>query len=237
MKKIAKFLKKRSYNYKKTIVGLLEQRLLKLSDALSEREKAIAEKEAALEALDIAIKAKEMALMERNDAIRDRDRAIKDAFIDSLTGCYNRNYFDKIMAENYDPEINHKRIALIFIDINNLKETNDKYGHDAGDKLIRDTAEFLKSNFRKKFDTVIRIGGDEFVIFCYNYRENDIFEEALTKKTCKCRNDSPLSFAFGVAVFDKDIDVSLEDTRKRADERMYKCKNSDKCKNSHSLTI
>lgn len=228
MKRIAKAIRARSLRYREVILSGREHKLDELAKALRDREQAIFEKEEALIERDKAIHARELALSERNDAIKDRDKAIKDAFIDSLTNCYNRNYFNKVMSENDNADLNHKKIALIFIDINDLKKTNDELGHDAGDRLIRETADFLRLNFRKKFDTVIRLGGDEFVVICYNYRENDFFEEALIKKVSDCRVCSPLCFAFGVAVFDKSIDDSLDDTKNRADERMYKCKGCDK---------
>ena len=148
----------------------------------------------------------------------------QDSLVDSLTGCYNRNFFEKYKSENFDPNRDHNKIGLVFVDLNDLKKTNDSLGHEAGDKLIKDSANFLKSNFRKD-DTVIRLGGDEFVVICRNYQEDQNFEENLYFKVDESRIlKSPVSFAFGVAVFDEKRDKNLDDTSHRADKLMYEHK-------------
>ena len=80
---------------------------------------------------------------------------------DSLTKMYNRDYFE----ERFD-FYNKQQIpmAVIVCDVNNLKCINDKYGHNVGDDLIRNTAILLKSlvDGNREF---YRIGGDEFVLF------------------------------------------------------------------------
>src|SRR5574344_3124726 len=68
------------------------------------------------------------------------DKIYKSIYKDSLTGCYNRNYFEKFKQEHFDPNRDHNRIRLVFVDINNLKTINDTQGHQAGDTLIKNTA-------------------------------------------------------------------------------------------------
>lgn len=80
---------------------------------------------------------------------------------DVMTGLYNRTYFQETMqrmqATPQDP------ITFIVADLNELKEANDTYGHEAGDSLIRRAAEVLRAAFEP--DTVVaRVGGDEFVV-------------------------------------------------------------------------
>ena len=230
MVSLTELLKNHVYNMKsrEVVLRLREKKLLNKTRILQDREQALREKEDALRERDAAIQTRELALRERDKAIIDRDKAIQDTFIDALTGCYNRNYFEKIMAENSNVDLNHNKVGFIFIDINNLKAVNDKQGHKAGDKLICCTANFLRENFRKNYDTVIRLGGDEFVVVCYNYREITIFEQALKEKMENCSANCPLDFAYGVAVFNKFTDDNFEDTKNRADKRMYDCKIASK---------
>lgn len=153
------------------------------------------------------------------------DKIYKSIYKDSLTGCYNRNYFEKFKQEHFDPNRDHNRIGLVFVDINNLKTINDTQGHQAGDTLIKNTANFLKSNFRKD-DLVIRLGGDEFVVLCHNYENKPNFENLLLTKINEGLVDHPnKNLAFGVAVYNKNQDFSsLDKTKDRADTFMYQKK-------------
>ena len=196
--------------------------LFSLESDLKKREIIIAEKEKALQERDAALRVMEKALLERDEARKDLDIARKDSFVDCLTGCYNRNYFEKLIDENDDCANSHNKIGFIFIDINDLKQINDEQGHEAGDELIVNTAEFLKSNFRKDYDVVMRIGGDEFVVFCYNYRDTENFENNLKLKMERHCSVLPLiNFSYGVAAFDRSIDRDLTYTVVRADKLMY----------------
>ncbi|AEE13967.1 diguanylate cyclase with PAS/PAC sensor [Thermodesulfobium narugense DSM 14796] len=83
------------------------------------------------------------------------------SFHDSLTGLFNRAYFEeeleKLSSGRFSPT------SLIIVDLDNLKLVNDKLGHEKGDLLIKKAAKILSSTFRST-DTVSRIGGDEFAI-------------------------------------------------------------------------
>lgn len=83
------------------------------------------------------------------------------SYHDILTGLYNRRYFEKLLK---DIDINENLpLSVVFIDMNGLKMTNDIFGHNAGDNLIKKTTEILKKSCREK-DIISRVGGDEFVI-------------------------------------------------------------------------
>jgi diguanylate cyclase (GGDEF)-like protein len=153
------------------------------------------------------------------------DKLDKTIYKDDLTGCYNRNFFENFKKNNFDANRDHNDLGLVFVDVNKLKETNDTLGHEAGDNLIKNTAIFLKSNFRKE-DLVIRLGGDEFVVVCKNHENDSSFQNDLPKKiTERLNNNPPVDFAFGIAVYDKEIDSSnLDNTQKRADDLMYQKK-------------
>lgn len=160
------------------------------------------------------------------DKLKEKINEIeRESVVDSLTGCYNRNYFEKFKQEHFDPNRDDNRIGLVFIDVNNLKTINDTQGHKAGDLLIKNTANFLKSNFRKD-DLVIRLGGDEFIVICRNYNNSSNFEEKILHKiTEKLASNPNKNIAFGVAVYDKNQDFSnLDKTKDRADTHMYQNK-------------
>lgn len=79
---------------------------------------------------------------------------------DTLTGVWNRYYYDKIRSE-YDKD-QEKNLAVIFADINGLKYVNDTYGHIKGDEYIKSFAKLLVDTFGKK--SCFRISGDEFLV-------------------------------------------------------------------------
>lgn len=80
---------------------------------------------------------------------------------DSLTGVYNRTFFEEEMRRL--EQSREYPISLVVIDIDNLKFFNDSLGHDVGDALLKSCADILTRSVRKS-DTVARIGGDEFVV-------------------------------------------------------------------------
>ncbi|MDY6913488.1 MAG: GGDEF domain-containing protein [Planctomycetota bacterium] len=86
------------------------------------------------------------------------------AITDHLTGAYNRRYFyhltDHILTSARRCDF---RVTLLLYDIDNFKRYNDKYGHAAGDEILRETASLMKRTSRLQ-DIVARIGGDEFAV-------------------------------------------------------------------------
>lgn len=103
--------------------------------------------------------------------IRDISKEIKLEYklsmisiTDDLSGVFNSRYFyEEIKKETARCSRYDCYLSLLFIDIDNFKLFNDKFGHKAGDEIIRFTGQILKDSVRKKIDTVYRYGGDEFV--------------------------------------------------------------------------
>ena len=78
-------------------------------------------------------------------------------YYDEITKCHSRYYYDNIVKEKY----NDRLCYVIYVDINGLKNINDKYGHHEGTKLIKQVAfDLLKIEDAKD---ICRVGGDEFV--------------------------------------------------------------------------
>ncbi len=83
---------------------------------------------------------------------------------DPLTGLPNRVMFnDRFALASAQADRNQQKIALMFLDLDQFKDINDTLGHEAGDRLLKEVAERL-SRLLRKSDTVVRMGGDEFVI-------------------------------------------------------------------------
>ena len=156
------------------------------------------------------------------------------AYRDSLTGIKNSTAYTEAL-DLLNKEINHSnpQFAVLVADINNLKKTNDRFGHDIGNELIVHTAKILTETF--KTSSVYRIGGDEFAVILknadymnYRYLLNNL-EEACSKDFINVfENKIPVSIAYGVALFDPEIDRVYEDVFAKADHAMYLNKHESK---------
>ena len=146
----------------------------------------------------------------------------KMAYTDALTGIGNRAAFTREMAA-YNEDLH---AACVVADVNNLKIGNDRYGHEEGDRMIRDAAVCLQREF-EDMGVCYRIGGDEF---CILIREGDVNRisqrlqhlEQLAVEEDKGRR-MPLSIACGYAVREG-AQESMEQLFNRADEMMYDVK-------------
>lgn len=97
--------------------------------------------------------------------LRDQHEQLKEAaFTDPLTGAHNRRYFDLFLASAIERARRDRQpVTLMLFDIDNFKAFNDHQGHEAGDRVLRETVRLLRSVIRPA-DKVCRIGGDEFVV-------------------------------------------------------------------------
>ena len=93
-----------------------------------------------------------------------RDKLHEQTIRDPLTGQFNRRYMEKTLERELSRAIRHHgTLGILMIDVDNLKSTNDQYGHGAGDVLLRELGMFLSLHTRNE-DIVCRYGGDEFII-------------------------------------------------------------------------
>jgi len=104
-------------------------------------------------------------LVERAESLQHENKALKKANrLDELTGAHNRRHFEDTLNEEFEFAAKHNStLSLIFVDIDLFKETNDNFGHMAGDKVLQLVAQVLRDTVRSS-DVVARYGGDEFVI-------------------------------------------------------------------------
>ncbi|MBQ6504172.1 MAG: diguanylate cyclase [Flexilinea sp.] len=146
----------------------------------------------------------------------------ENARIDILTGLPNRRTYEEDL-QKFESEPFQDEMIYIAIDINGLKEVNDTFGHDAGDKLIIGAAECIDRafGFRGK---MYRIGGDEFAVFFFGTKEDleKIFpgyEESM--RVWSERNSLELNTAYGYVCRSEFPGSSITEIAKIADERMY----------------
>src|SRR6202044_4033890 len=83
---------------------------------------------------------------------------------DAMTGVYNRAYLDQVLAREFDHSSRHKwPLSLAFADLDNFKSINDRFGHQAGDRILQATARILRGNTRET-DLIARYGGGGFFV-------------------------------------------------------------------------
>jgi diguanylate cyclase (GGDEF)-like protein len=100
----------------------------------------------------------------RQRMAEDKERAERFSSVDWLTGLYNRRHLEYILPQEIARARRHGRpVSLLIVDADHLKEVNDQLGHLQGDQLLTHVAEVLTAQVRL-VDTVIRFGGDEFVV-------------------------------------------------------------------------
>ena len=165
---------------------------------------------------------------------------------DSLTGLYNRRYFEKTLEEELSRAIrNRYPVNLISIDVDNFKLINDNFGHPTGDEFIKYIAKLLESFMRRSNDIVFRVGGDEFAAILVNLslkealllceRIKQFFSKHdLPERIQELVHDSALlsqvSLSMGVIHIPYDYTSSLEDVRVLADDALYQAKAEGKNK-------
>ena len=151
----------------------------------------------------------------------------KLAYQDSMTGVRNHTAYTEAV-EALEKEIGRQTpsFGVMVVDVNNLKQANDRHGHGIGNELIIHAAAIMTDIF--KSSEVYRIGGDEFVVIL-RYEDLTRVTELLGRLDAAVAGDAialrvgtlPLSIARGVAVFEPDIDRRYADVFVRADQAMY----------------
>jgi len=156
------------------------------------------------------------------------------ASIDSMTGSYNREW-GYAMMNSLVQETAKKPglpLCLCFIDIDNLKSTNDSFGHEAGDDLIISTVAVIRNGIRRS-DLIVRWGGDEFIVLiqCTESIGERLISGAQSNLSIANEvgeRPYPLSFSYGIVEFIPNVETSLDEVIAAADKLMYNNKMSKK---------
>ena len=145
---------------------------------------------------------------------------------DELTDLYNRRRFF-VLAEQYLKLAirSKKRLLLFYLDMDDLKSINDRFGHNDGDQALIALGSILKKTFRES-DIIARIGGDEFVVLLESTDENDEIlitrlHENIKNYNAEVSQNYKLSVSVGVADFNPEHPVSIDELLSKADALMY----------------
>lgn len=149
------------------------------------------------------------------------------SYRDSLTGLYNRNFFDRKGQEHLDACT--FPVTVIMSDCNYLKRVNDTYGHEYGDLMLKRVARILRQNLAEE-NIVIRMGGDEFLMLCQHctaQQAEQLLQQLQRKLEAESDDRLPLSVAFGAYTLEK-APASMERAYHEADHIMYQNKHKDR---------
>ena len=150
------------------------------------------------------------------------------AITDSLTGCFNRRFFEDIERRELQRHRRYRTpLSLVFIDVDRFKRLNDTQGHDTGDAVLRAIGTLLRARVRET-DYVIRWGGDEFLLLLtctLDQAERKAAELKAAFRQDPVAESLPddIALSTGVAAVSGEDDTLAEAIR-RADVRMYETK-------------
>jgi diguanylate cyclase (GGDEF)-like protein len=152
----------------------------------------------------------------------------QDAIRDSMTGLYNRKYFNMILAEQISLfERYGSKFTLSLIDIDHFKEINDEFGHPHGDKALNLAAKLLEENSRD-VDYVFRLGGEEFAVILPQTDLEETRQHAEKYRKLISETDfeigRSMTVSLGIALYDEKS--SAEGVYRNADTALYEAKHS-----------
>ena len=167
--------------------------------------------------------------------VLEQQRIEHERDYDTLTGLYRRRAFDRACDALFQQPEKLGCAALLMMDLDNLKQINDTYGHDWGDQYIRQTGQCFAAN--TPANTICsRLSGDEFLIFFYGYQDQaqlrtqlELLSAALQRSVSILPNGKQLhiSISGGIAWYPTD-GHDLLTLKKYADFAMYQVKHSHK---------
>ncbi len=186
-------------------------------------------------------------LKQKITALETKIRELTNDLIhDSLTGLKTRRYFEEELStflyqiESAKESLTKrkdwalfKNLSILFFDVDHFKKINDTYGHDVGDRVLKEVSKVISSTIRSG-DTIARWGGEEMVASLLGADENDAKEKAelvrvnVSKMSFADLPDLKVTLSIGVAsIFDGATKDSLI---KNADSALYKAKESGRNK-------
>lgn len=147
---------------------------------------------------------------------------------DYLTNLPNRRLIEKKLNENSNRDL---EFSVILFDVDHFKKVNDRFGHDIGDKVLKEFANLIQENIRDK-DIVGRWGGEEFIIIAndLNAKQAVVFSDRLRKliEEAAFSHQNKVTASFGVAEYRQK--EKIKDVLKRADIALYMAKENGRNK-------
>lgn len=158
----------------------------------------------------------------------------KLSYTDKLTGLVNRCYLLSLFEdylERYDSS--NFMLGVLFLDLDGFKPINDNFGHDVGDKVLKEISNRLMKSVRN-IDTVARIGGDEFVILIPHIVDDVILKiiasriiEVINERIYINNHEFTIGVSIGISIYSKD-GFQMDELIKKADIAMYRVKKAGK---------
>lgn len=151
----------------------------------------------------------------------------EEAYRDYMTGTLNRRGWEAAIAALRKEDA---PLAIYLFDLDDMKQINDAFGHEEGDRLLREFIQLLRRHTRET-DVLARLGGDKFVVVMKRMRSQ---EDALRKgqEICqsfqagRCADKLPMAVSAGIAIWN--AEEGIEAAIQRADAALYQVKTEDK---------
>lgn len=163
--------------------------------------------------------------------LNNERRLLYQAQRDHLTGLYNRAGLNFRVESTIHRRATDKPVYLLICDLDGFKPINDRYGHQAGDEVLIEVANRLRSNIRDG-DAVARVGGDEFVVLINN---SDHASVNIVAKRILEQMALPINGSFGVVeismsigITSWEVDSNIDNAMHAADQALYKAKEEGK---------
>ncbi len=154
---------------------------------------------------------------------------------DSLTGINNRGHFFNLAKKIWETDLeSNQRIYVAMIDLDQFKNVNDFYGHQAGDKVLKEFTKYINSNLDKN-DIFARIGGEEFALLTISDDEEFVekkienMREGIANLSIE-HEDKKIQFTISIGVYPKEGTQTLDEVLDLADKKLYEAKKSGRNK-------
>lgn len=199
----------------------------------ADREKTarLAQMQASADELQEAVRLRTAELALANQQLSEREERLQHAaFHDPLTELPNRRYLiERAEMALADAQRREESVALMLVDLDHFKPINDRYGHDAGDLMLRTIGQRLREHMRAN-DMVARLGGDEFAVLVGGADARQHVEEVATRLLAELSrpvmygaNRLAVTISIGAAFYPQHA-LQFAGLYKSADEAMYRAK-------------
>ncbi len=153
--------------------------------------------------------------------------AAQEIAIDPLTGCYTRAFGMEMIKVSFDGALRKKvPYTVAFIDLDDFKQINDRYGHDYGDRILGEVGENLVARFRRS-DLVVRWGGEEFLVLLPELdraRAAEVLDRVMAPGLAALENGQVQKASVGLSERIEDAIALPQNLIELADRRMYEAK-------------
>ena len=166
--------------------------------------------------------------------ITDKKKIEEVSIKDTLTGLYNRNYFEMIFEKEVRRSKRDKKpLSVVMLDVDFFKQFNDSYGHQEGDRALKAVAHVLAAHTNRSYDYAFRVGGEEFVILSYQKDFQALGEfvkiilnevESLKISHKNSGVSDYLTVSAGTVLFGNEHLLNTDDMYKSVDTQLYEAK-------------